>query len=233
MLPYNPFLFYRPGQFIIEFLSLAPKVFGREAPSAESASVAHQLFEYTLLTLRLFKSGPVHYWVILQQEVPWTPLALWSPTYVRAPSLMRGDYLLEPEEVRSYQMFWQRNFERFRTPDARLKIALKRFSLAVEQMESENRLIDLVIGLEALFLKRSDNRKQKRLAERASDLLAKGGRDRAVEAELIMKAYDLRSEVVHGGTVNRTVRVADRETGFGYFVRDVEDRLRWVISEGA
>jgi hypothetical protein len=46
-----------------------------------------------------------------------------------------------------------------------------------------------------------------------------------------MKAYDLRSDLVHGEAINPRIQVGGKEIAFGAFVMEVEERLRLVLCE--
>ena len=71
-----------------------------------------------------------------------------------------------------------------------------------------------------------------RLALRVSNLPSRDVEEKRHLFELIKKAYDLRSDIVHGSKYNSSVRLDEGESlSIGEFVFRVEDCLRMVLIE--
>jgi hypothetical protein len=108
-------------------------------------------------------------------------------------------YLLNLKEQDSFLKFWTRMTSNVWTPN--LMWAARRLLRAQHRVgeEHDDKLIDLVIALEALVLNKKERDKQKNLSSRAGKLqkLSDHLEKRAIE-ELFL-AYDLRNDAVHDG----------------------------------
>ncbi|TET19326.1 hypothetical protein E3J74_07115 [Candidatus Bathyarchaeota archaeon] len=81
-----------------------------------------------------------------------------------------------------------------------LGIALGRFTDGYERLKPEDKMIDYVIGLEALYLHGEGMGEfGYKMAHRASVLLADDKKERIPLFQKIKEAYKLRSKIVHGG----------------------------------
>jgi len=81
--------------------------------------------------------------------------------------------------------------------DSRFKVALRRLSLGIERKNPEDKLIDFMIGLEALYLPDGNAELSFRLSVRVAFLLFSGiGKKDAFN--FLRKMYDVRSSIVHG-----------------------------------
>lgn len=82
---------------------------------------------------------------------------------------------------------------------AGLAFALRRFNYAYARNRADDRLVDVVIGFEALLLSKDDDTKGTPLARRASRLLGRTNIERENLQKFIKVAYDARNDIVHGG----------------------------------
>jgi len=94
--------------------------------------------------------------------------------------------------------FWK-EFEEMYPPTKKfLETAINRFNSAMEKASFEDRLIDFIIALEALFLK-EPLELEYRLSIRIASFLGKTKDERNKIFQLIRRAYKTRSAIVHGG----------------------------------
>ena len=114
------------------------------------------------------------------------------------------------EWLRDFSRFWQLlQSDRVRNRPT-LGLAIRRFGYALERAFAEDRLIDLIIACESLFL--SDSRLRGRnlsdpLAQRVAQLLGDTAAIRTTISYNIKQAYKLRNAVVHGSS--RTIQITD------------------------
>lgn len=81
----------------------------------------------------------------------------------------------------------------------RLAVALRRLRYSTERVESEDRVIDMGIALEALFVDEGEYRNQRKIiARRGSWYFADSPQERERTRSSLKEFYDLRSKVVHG-----------------------------------
>ncbi len=95
----------------------------------------------------------------------------------------------------------------------RLALALRRLRDSTERVDDEDRVIDMCIALEALFVDEGEYRNQRKIiARRGSWYFADSGREREQARRVLKDFYGLRSEIVHGSPpVGQTPREQARE----------------------
>lgn len=114
---------------------------------------------------------------------------------------------LEEQWLDGFAEFWQSFQSAAEKKRSFLDVAIRRFGYAHERQRAEDRIIDLMISAEALFL--SDYNKDKyvgeiryRLSLRAALFLASESESQRTVFRWMRDAYDLRSKLAHGGDVS-------------------------------
>lgn len=168
---------------------------------------------YRVITaLRLLKSGDVGFTTLYVISPP--PMSRWMainpPTFTLPPrqfTRARRLYTLAPNEIEQIKelirflslMYTRRKFLR------EMGLAVRRYNYSYQREGMEDRLIDYVIVLESLLLQPELELKY-RLSLRTSVLLSKGDEEKANEIfQFIKQAYDLRSNIVHGKNITKTL----------------------------
>ena len=77
-------------------------------------------------------------------------------------------------------------------------IAVDRFNSGISNQNLINKLIDFIIGLEALFLKDINQELQYKLAIRTAFSLEESNSERKNIFDLILRSYGIRSNILHG-----------------------------------
>ena len=122
----------------------------------------------------------------------------------------------------------------FRERHLGLSLALRRFAASALRKGEDDQIIDLLIAAEALYLADAGNTKDRgelryRLALRGAywsdpDALRMSRRD---VYELLRVAYDVRSTVVHGGSLDgRSVKLKGEKVSVGELIEATRDVLR-------
>lgn len=215
-----------------------PKIIGDPTPdkqklSEERQSAAQERITQVAHALAAFKSGKFGS-LGMVLNTPGFPSGM-SYEYPAA-LLSRGGlpYSLSGEDRQLFKEFWAQ----LSTPACRqckpLVLALRRFSYAKERSRAEDRLIDLMIAAEALFLSDVGNEKYRgelryRLALRAGLFIGSSSSEAKGVFELFRNAYDARSAFVHGSSRTTPVLLKGERVGLEKFVERVEDRLRDAI----
>jgi hypothetical protein len=222
-------------QFAIETIVDTPKIFGpRTERSAilRPSQVAPERIEEAISALRLFKTGGVRYTVIRQRSIGWNPgvgaMTQWGFTgHVFGPP-----YTLNATEVDEFRAFWpsyRRARERTRR---RLDLALRRLNFAYDRWRPEDRLVDYMIGLEALLTKGEERGDLAyRLALRGSRMLGNDADSRSAVHLRLKAAYEIRSAIVHGSQIRDPVPVGGDRVAFAELVENVAEYLRRAIKE--
>ena len=117
----------------------------------------------------------------------------------------------------------------------RLDIALRRLRNASEKLDEEDRVIDLCIALEALFMEKGEWSKQRKIiARRGSWHFADSVQERQSIRAALKEFYELRSEIVHGNPA--TPQTHDEERHRGMLISRILDvaraSLKTMIAEG-
>lgn len=222
--------------YALELLLDIPKVFGetRTVPYSDDmpSQVARRQFEEACSALRLYKSGAVSHDYVRVGTTSWELHGgTFTTSSIGARPAVGPNYALSKEEVPDFLDFWG-SFQEARVKTRRrIDVALRRFNFAYERVRPEDKLIDYLIGFEALLLGAGHGELEYKLALRGSALLGKLTHDRERIFDDLMAAYRERSNVVHGGPLKATVKVAGSLIPFAEFVDGTEQHLRSAITE--
>jgi hypothetical protein len=159
------------------------------------------IMKKTVLGLRLLKDGYVSgnfiFYISLSDK---SRIVDWSRDEGQRREYYGWGYALDFEEIPALKSLLEKlqrvDFDRQR----RLGLACKRFGRAYEEDDSEDQLIDLMIALEALFVKkevRGTSAKQK-IANDCSDLLGIDEEEKRSIRDCLVEAYAVRNYIVHG-----------------------------------
>ncbi len=113
-----------------------------------------------------------------------------------------GDYELTAEDAAEFMVFW----DAFKRAEQRSVVdaALRRFSYAADRHRTDDRLVDLAICAETLFLGGSDSPQDRgelryRFSLRAASFIDIDATKRET-FRFMRNTYDARSAIVHGGS---------------------------------
>jgi len=144
---------------------------------------------------------------------------------------------LEGQWLDGFAQFWQSFQSAADKKRSFLDVAIRRFGYAHERQRAEDRIIDLMISAEALFL--CDYGKDNyvgeiryRLSLRAALFLASEPESRRTVFKWMRDAYDLRSKLAHGGEISG-VKLPKRPDGTAVdleeFVSAIQTYLRSAL----
>jgi hypothetical protein len=175
----------------------------KQFPKAWPTEAADEDFDTVATALRLLKDGTM--WCDVRVKkleyppfgthfAPGTVIASWpaNPVFYFAPEyeLLRRDVEPLKELVASLERISEHR---------QLQVAVGRFKLAYERRRSEDTLVDLWIGLEALFLPDEPPQELRyRASLRVAYFLGEGAGEREGTFRKIRNSYDVRSAIVHG-----------------------------------
>lgn len=219
-------------KFALELHLEVPRVIGDARPGVSAPSeVAGEAFGEALSALRLFKLGSVGFSFVRSTRVGWSPTMGIQGHWRHEGEARRGpQYELSADEGSAFASFWVDFRAARRRKRPRVTLALRRYNFAYGRLRPEDRLIDYAIALEALFLKGGEAQELKyRLALRGAFLLEKGSKGRLETHVLLSRAYEERSNVVHGGDVPAQVSLAGETLSFHTFVDRVGGAVRVAI----
>jgi hypothetical protein len=203
----------------------------------DEMSYIKELFDMVISAMRLFKKGTVGYnrvFTKIYWACPISKASMSSGKNYYEP-YHGTQYNLSKDEVEDLVKFWKAykdvNFKKY----SFIELAIKRFNLAHVRKDFEDKLIDMMIAFEALYLIHTDKAELSyKLAIRAAFVLGKDKNKSEQEKMYIFlkKAYDVRSGIVHGNKHlgQNKIKLSDgREISVQDFILQLEDYLRQSI----
>lgn len=190
-------------QYPMSILYLELKV--QDSSPAQALHQADSRLEHIECLFRLFQTGDVsirrHGPVLRADEQRPSLESLLNSRPVKPrmePLYARSPYPLDDAVLANFVQFFSRYWCTLSASKPNIKIGLSRFNSSYEQRDLPNRLIDLVIALEALFGGGKPRSISYTVAERCAGWLCSPGRSRDTLFSKVKKYYSLRSKVVHG-----------------------------------
>jgi hypothetical protein len=185
-------------------------------------------FTDVMTAMRVFKSGRVGFPISKTEEAVWAPH---SGRYFGQSRLVRifpNSYELNESERIGLLRLWKRlkifkqkvgSFESGKY----VNIALKRFNSGIDEDDFEDKIIDFLIAFEALYLLEPEELTY-RLSNRVAILVGETDDDAEEIRKFMIKAYDLRSDIVHGKDV-RPIKIEGKIIERNDFVKRIEEYL--------
>ncbi len=171
-------------------------------PITISLEKPSETFRRVISALRLFKPGLVGLSKIYQRPVyrqPGVGGTLSSPIHEAPVPFLNPTYELTQAEAGEFLEFYNWLLRIETSSELALELAIRRFNLAYGRAILADRLIDMMIAFEALFLPERDELAL-RLSLRVANLLRDTG-DRQDIFTRMKRAYKLRSNIVHGSKI--------------------------------
>lgn len=201
-----------------------------------SREKANENIEKVLICLRLFGITNVYPMIIIHRTNPWifNDVKQYSVRYFPEAKFEMDYGRFEEGFVDFWGKFTSEKVSKWKF----ISIAAKRFSYAQERNYWEDKIIDLLIAAEAIFLSGfSEGELSFRLALRASFLLEQDYQTRKRVFEDMKLAYKLRSKIVHGSGVEKIINQVkeNQVSNFGEeyqmseFIFKIQEYIRLAI----
>jgi hypothetical protein len=221
-----------PYEFVIEGELDEPKVLGSNHPQAEGQpkeALAKAALDMAVLSLRTFKEGHVGYDYIHFTPVTFCPIALLAcgcgDLYIPF-----GSYSLAEEEI---QLLSGHAKLIFGVTEEAMKLACSRLADAEHRTRPQDRIIDAVIGMEALLLAgigKEDRRGELGLRFRLNYAMLFPTEKRQHEYKVARDLYGLRSAIAHGSTIkDDELKIAGEKVALQDAGKQATAALRTVI----
>jgi hypothetical protein len=195
----------------------------------------HNIMLNSVLALRLLKSGDVMgrstFQILLAEKRQLTGRT-WEPEPNFEP-LLRARYVLNYEDIPALSKLLEKVLHIDFLQNRNLHLACKRFQRIYDEIEAEDKLIDLIIAFEALLLKgeRGDETKGQKIANACSNLLGKNDEEREEIRFFLANAYSTRNLIVHGVKYPQPIVLKANQLWIEEFVLKLEDYLREAIKK--
>jgi hypothetical protein len=150
--------------------------------------------------LRLFKPGTLNYSTTLRYSKIWR--CFWLVPLRLPPGQRKigyeSRYELSDKDIKDFKKFWHK-FKKINLREYLfLDIAIRRFNFSYNRTSLEDKLIDLIIALEALFRPKAQTEIGEQLALGCAYFLGKNKKEREKISDNIKKAYKIRNKIIHG-----------------------------------
>ena len=230
----------------LEHQFTAPKVIvdttqpgAEETPVQDSQSplaVAVNRIERMVSTLRLLKPDYIAIPFIEHDLLEWHPMPMegnQAPLYPPHWRIFGSRYVLQEGDVPEIPALYRALSPELLRKHRFIKVAVQRIERSVEETEPAQRLVDLVIALEALLLGDIGPAELRgelafRLSLRGAYFLARDGMQRRKLYPEFKKAYQLRSAIVHGDELPQEVKIFRQRIPIKEFVNRIENHAREV-----
>lgn len=148
---------------------------------------------------------------------------------------MENKYMLSSDEAKEFSSFWKEKSGANLPEKNFISVAIRRFSQANERDNDEDKIIDLMISAEALFLSSSGSfsgELKYRLSHRAAMYIENEVKRQKYVFNFMQKAYDVRSSIVHGSDPTLPKKADDTQyESLKDFCDDIEQYLRISIKK--
>lgn len=147
-------------------------------------------------TFRMFKKGALGFDHIYCIPLSWEPTKPLS--FFINQSAQGSKYILEEKEGTILLQIWK-NFNDLKTENRFIEIAIEKFDNAVFRQRAEDKLVDYISAIEALFLGADEKAElEYRLALRIATFIGESSNERVFIRNILKAAYAQRSCIVHG-----------------------------------
>jgi len=147
---------------------------------------------------------------------------------------MNNKYRLLKSEIDAFKSFWSEKSTAKLPEKNFLSVGIRRFSQSNERDNIEDRIIDLMISAEAIFLSSGGSFQGElkyRLSHRASMFIGTDVELQRYVFDFMQKAYDVRSSIVHGSNPMLPNKMDGSAYTLEEFCGDIERYLRISIKK--
>lgn len=194
---YNPYSQFSKSDFVVERLLSEKKIVGENKVNNIKIIKTDDQFDLVAKSLRILKSSAVFRSVRVKNEMlTFHPIQGISTITSFGESIVLGEKCIITKKDEEYfkKVFNELENEK----DKRFRLASDRLSFGMERKRLEDRLIDYMIGLEALYLPDGNQELVFRISVRIARTLNTEFEKRFNCFRFVKKMYDIRSKIIHG-----------------------------------
>lgn len=200
---YEPYTSFSKSGFVIQRNYSKKKIVGdiskqNKNKTKKELAESPELFDRVVTSLRILKSAGVYRdRVITSKTLTFSPI---SGVFSRFPFKDKttfGDKCKVSKRECGEVVEIYKRLEK--TQEKRFVVAVSRLEYGLEKDNEGDKLVDYMIGLEALYLPDTRQELAKQLALRVAFMLEEGGKRRREVFNFVNKMYGQRGGIVHGG----------------------------------
>lgn len=222
-------------KFAIKISYESPKIIGETDIKENQNPFDSGSYEKNVFNnLRIFKQGKVYPLSTLTVNKNSIHQEVFFNFGLQHKPFMFNKYQLTNNETDQFKEFWNSK-NRISLPENHfLSVSIRRFSQANERDCIEDKIIDLLISAEALFLGSSGSFQGElkyRLSHRAAVFIETEREKQKSVFDFMQKAYDVRSAIVHGTTPKLPKKNDGSQYNLEDFSKAIEEYLRYSIKK--
>lgn len=177
--------------------------------------------------LRLHKPGNVGRTVLDLRTLRWCPFIGWQRTLRLPEDTVGFDGMnVSTADLPKLSQIYSQLSSLATRGDTRLGIAVSRHNQSLIRPLLQDRLVDAIVGLEAIYLADDQSELSYRLSLRAASATATDSAQRVRTFQLLRAGYALRSRILHGKPPEETIRVGDEALKPSELLRELVNVLR-------
>lgn len=224
--------------YAIKRILQLPKIVGEVEKSVNKNLQEYYAYENekaVVDSLRVYKSGTLYPIATFKKTTGIFPLGI-SLAYLNpVKQFMTNQYRLSNLEACDFREFFKEK-SGFNIPDKNfLNVAIRRFSQSNERTNIEDKIIDLMIAAEALFLSSGGSftgELKYRLSHRAAMFIEGDVENQRYVFDFMKDAYDVRSKIVHGDKLKLPKKPdGSMYNSLGEFCNNLEKYMRISIKK--
>lgn len=225
-------------EFAIKVTYPLPKIIGDNANKEKIETNKYYIKrgqEQTVLNaLRLFKDGIVYsLGTVHKSNSVFDKGVSYNPGII-SKFFMINKFQLAGNEKNNFLEFWEAYRRTEISEKHFLSVAIRRFSQSNERESIEDKIIDLMISAEALFLSSGGSFQGElkyRLSHRAAMFIEDEAEKQREVFNFMRKAYSVRSDIVHGSEPNLPKKEDGTSVLLGEFCNELENHLRHSLKK--
>jgi hypothetical protein len=201
--------------------------FSEQRPDLEHPyNFVERRLQHLMSAIRLLRTGQVGFTQLELRPERWCPFVGGQRNArLNAPHISFRGITVREDDLADLQAHLALVSDVITSPDLRLAVALGRFNLCIERLELPDRLVDAIVGLEALFLDEGAELSF-RLSLRAAASISTDKSQRIAAYGFLRAAYALRSSILHGKIPNADINVAGQTVTPEELLTELTDILR-------
>lgn len=215
-----------------------PKVIGKQDTSIKDIEqneyFGNKIEQSIIDALRIYKEGKLYPISTARRSSSILSVGVSFSFETPVKHFMNNKYILLKSEIDEFKSFWRVKTKTPLQEKNFLSVGIRRFSQSNERDNVEDRIIDLMIAAEAIFLSSGGSFQGElkyRLSHRASMFIETDVDLQRYVFDFMQRAYDVRSSIVHGSNPKLPNKIDGTAYTLDEFCGDIEKYLRISIKK--
>jgi|GEM_PF-5715866 len=225
----NQEFIHKVNEYAIKIRFKLPKVVGEQQyniPDKYNDYFTNKNEQAVVDALRIYKNGEIYPIATLMKSKSRLASATQYNFEAHVKPFMDSTYKFEADEINDFVALWKESRKAHV-----FSIGVSRFSQSATRTNNEDRMIDLMIAAEAIFLTDDTSEMTYRLSHRAALFLADKIEEQKNIFSFMKSAYGIRSKIVHGNKPALPKKVDGSTLTLAEVCNTLEQYLRQAIKK--